>query len=368
MDTSKKIGLLIVPNASFFSSGILQNAYFLYQCFNHMGMKCNFLVYEEDANKKIGHVDLPIKTISLDKSVFDPTEYHTVMTISVSLDKEYYTLLKLFNVHVVGFLCGNVLMHDQENFVRGPLTKSFSYIGKSAQVDQLWVIPPYKHALDYIEVVRGKPAYIIPHVWTPEISSFGYTPSQLMYDAAKHTGKKATILILEPNIAMFKNAVIPMAICDRLNSKLPNLIDEVYVFNFPDHESSWKYADNFSLGSKLRRFKRLAIPEILTHFNTKDTVPIILSYQLYNSLNYLYYEALHYGFPLVHNSPDLDDCGYYYPEHNFKIAMEQILYAFVNHNKSLDSYMTKGKKYLERVDPFNPSVCKDIRALFDNKI
>jgi hypothetical protein len=93
-------------------------------------------------------------------------------------------------------------------------------------------------------------------------------------------------------------------------------------------------------------------------FNSHTTIPIFLSYQLYNSLNYLYYEILYFGYPLVHNSPDLDGCGYYYPEHNLSKCVEQILYAYKHHNKHLDSYIAKSRNYLKRVDPYDPDVCR----------
>ncbi len=40
-----------------------------------------------------------------------------------------------------------------------------------------------------------------------------------------------------------------------------------------------------------------------------------LCHQWENAQNYVYYEALHAGYPLIHNSHLLDDCGYRY--HNF---------------------------------------------------
>ena len=116
-----------------------------------------------------------------------------------------------------------------------------------------------------------------------------------------------------------------------------------------------------SVGSKVRRFTRLAMPEILDHFNnSSDCYPIIVSYQLNNPLNYTYYEALHYGYPLVHNSPALDGLGYYYPDMSISKCAEQILYAYNEHDKNVDMLKKKADKYLERVDPFHP----DVGAIF----
>ena len=40
---------------------------------------------------------------------------------------------------------------------------------------------------------------------------------------------------------------------------------------------------------------------------------IILSHQLKCELNYLYFEALYLGLPLLHNSPMISEYGYFYP-------------------------------------------------------
>ncbi len=239
-------------------------------------------------------------------------------------------------------------------------------------VRELWVIPSYHHALEYIELMRGKPAYIIPHLWSPEICNafaiekFKKTESDLFYNLAKHTGKKIEIVIMEPNMALFKTSWLPIVAGEKLNVDHPELLDQVFAFNYPDSNHAWGMADNLTLGTKLRRFKRLSMPEILTFFNSRDTIPIFVSHQVLNSLNYLYYEVLYYGFPLVHNSPDLDGCGYFYPENNIKGCVSAILDAYKHHNKNLITYKEKGRKYLERVDPLHPSVGKIWEQMVDS--
>jgi hypothetical protein len=75
-------------------------------------------------------------------------------------------------------------------------------------------------------------------------------------------------------------------------------------------------------------------------------------------LNYLYYEALYYGWPLVHNSPDLDGCGYYYPENNIGACAEAIKKAYTFHNRTSKEYLEKGRAYLKRVDPFDAEMLR----------
>jgi hypothetical protein len=167
-------------------------------------------------------------------------------------------------------------------------------------------------------------------------------------------------------MAVLKNAWIPMMACEKLHLENPDLFEFIFVFNYPDSNYAWGMADSLTIDKdkKLRRFNRLALPEILLKFNEDQAMPIILSYQLNNTLNYLYYEALYYGYPLVHNSPDLDGCGYYYPEFNLTKCCEQIMNAYILHNDNFEDYNKKAKKYLKRVDPFD----KDVHKIWKKRI
>lgn len=358
----KKAGLVIHTGSPIFANGIIQNAYFIVECFKQLGIETTLLTHDDPG--KLDFKGTPIKKISTNVLEFDPTEYHTIITVTRGIGNDLYKYLKSYKIAVVAFVCGNNLMHAQEDFVRGALNGVITTVGKGSYVDEAWVIPSYEHSLDYIETTRGVPAFIVPHLWSPEImitharEVFKASETELLYNLAIHTGKKIEIIIMEPNIALFKNAWIPIVASDKFYHENPDLIEFVFAFNFPDHDSSWRLGDNCYLGDKLRRFKRLTVTEIMRSFNTHTTIPIFLSYQLYNSLNYLYYEVLYFGYPLVHNSPDLDGCGYYYPEHNLKICCEQIMNAYKNHNKHLDSYIEKSRKYLKRVDPYDPDVCR----------
>jgi hypothetical protein len=265
---------------------------------------------------------------------------------------------------VVAFTCGNSIMLHMEEFVRGPLhSGQTTYIGKSAMCDEVWVIPSYKHCLDYISLVRGKPAFIIPHLWSPRFV-IESTTKDLFYNYAIHSGSKIDIIIMEPNTALFKNSWIPILACEKLNQIDESIIENIYVFCFPEHSNSSKMLENLTIASKVRKFKRLALPDILSHFNTKSTFPIILSHQILNSLNYLYYEAIYFGWPLVHNSLDLDGCGYYYPENDISTCASVILDVYHRHNKEVEQYKNNANKYLKRVNPHD----EDMGKIWDGAI
>ncbi len=297
---------------------------------------------------------------------FDPSEYHTIITVTRGVTTEQYHMLKEHKVFIVAFTCGNSFMHHLEDFVRGPSQPGITtYIGRKNLCDELWLIPSYAHSLEYMSLIRGKPTYIIPHLWGPQIvletamKWFKIPESDLLYNYANHCGKrKIDLIILEPNMAIFKTCWVPILAGEKLFIEDPDIIENIYAFNFPTHNNSYEMTDNLLCEKKIRKFKRLAIPEVLAHFNKKDSFPVIVSHQTLNSLNYLYYEALYYGWPLVHNSPDLDGCGYYYPENNIGACAEAIKKAYTFHNRTSKEYLEKGRAYLKRVDPFDAEMLR----------
>jgi hypothetical protein len=252
---------------------------------------------------------------------------------------------------------------DQEDFVKGRNDDTSTFLGGSRNIDVQWVIPSYHHSLEYLQLIRKKPAVIVPHLWSSSILNH-FTPqllnkpsSALFFDAGKPIHKKLNIVIMEPNMSTMKTAWMPILACEKLHIDFPELIEHVFVFNFPEHKQAWDMMGALTVSSKVRRFNRKSVAEIMIHFNHQsDRFPIFLSHQMLNSLNYIYYELLYYGYPLVHNSPDLDGCGYLYPENHISKCVEQILCAHRTHNSTLETYKANATKYLNRVDPFDVEV------------
>lgn len=366
----KKVGIIIHDNATLFTNGITQNAYFLHQCLEASGYKPQFLCHEPNPGP-FKHKDMCVKEITVDPRVFDPREYHTIIVITRWITPEIYKLLKIHKVTVVGLECGNHYMTDQENFVRGLRDGSVSFLGRMQHIDEQWVIPQYRHSLEYLEIVRKAPAFVVPHLWSPEVikeftaKHIGKPESSIVYDMTKHNSPKINIVTCEPNINLFKTAWLPIIASEKLHMEHPDLIEFAFVFNFPKHDIGYKMTDTLSLGAKLRRFERKTMSEILHYFNNETScMPIFVSHHVLNSLNYLYYELLYYGYPLVHNSPDLDGCGYYYPENDIKACAEQILYAQKHHHKNIETYKAKALHYLTRVDPLDDTV----KSTFDQMV
>ena len=77
----------------------------------------------------------------------------------------------------------------------------------------------------------------------------------------------------------------------------------------------------------------------------------IVSHHWHNGQNYLYYEALYGGFPLLHNSTLLSGCGYAYRNFDPEDGALALLQALAEHDRNLDAYKATARALLRRLDP-----------------
>ena len=358
LSNMKRIGLLIDSDTSLFANGLIQNAYFLYECILNCGFTCTFLSLKPNP-KPFEYKNIPVSHLEINSLEFDPTIYHAIITISAGFLEHEYNFLKSHNVRVFGFTCGNVYMNDAERFVYGDKTPG-SFLGK-AHVDKFIVISSYSNIKKYFEVTRGKPYYVAPHIWSPAICD-SYFKTPFLYDRER-CRTKIHMLVLEPNIFIIKNSWPVIVAGEALEQEAPKLLDKISVFCASTRKVKETMIAALQVKPKVTLFDRTSVVTILERANAEDSMPIIVSYQNNNSLNYLYYECLHYGFPLVHNSPDLQGCGYYYPENDIELCRDAILYAYTHHTEEFDIYRRKGNEFLKKLDPSNPHVVDAHRGI-----
>ena len=80
-------------------------------------------------------------------------------------------------------------------------------------------------------------------------------------------------------------------------------------------------------------------------------VDVIVSHHWENAQNYLYYEAIYGGFPLIHNSELIEGCGYRYRDFDPEDGGKALLQAFVQHDLNIKNYIADGRRFLAKLDP-----------------
>ena len=91
---------------------------------------------------------------------------------------------------------------------------------------------------------------------------------------------------------------------------------------------------------------RYPIVDVMTHW-----ADAIISHTWENEQNYVYYEAIWGGYPLIHNSGYVGACGYRYATFDPEEGGLALRQAFHQHDKALDDYRRVGRDFLATLDP-----------------
>lgn len=368
MNTLTTVGILIHSSSGgLFSNGMLQNGYFLYKCLQNAGFVPIFLC--KDTPVPFAHKSISLQQFSTDPSIYNVTSCGLIITLTKIFNEDESAYLKKNHVTVVSYTCGNQIVSHHEEFLFDLGLPTSAFTSRFMPIDEVWLIPSYAHAKHYIEVVRDRPVFLVPHLWSSSIlldeakSKFHKTVTDLTYNPLKHASKKIDVVIVEPNIQTFKSAWIPLVACEKLMKDVPDLIDNIYVFNFPKHKRAHDIVSHMKIQSKIKKFARMHIAEIMAFFNSKDTMPIFVSYQYLNGLNYLYYELLAFGYPLVHNSTDMGACGYHYPDTDVAKCAEAIQRAHKNYAYDILEQKKHTNVLLQSVNPDHSEVVNTIKTM-----
>jgi hypothetical protein len=153
---------------------------------------------------------------------------------------------------------------------------------------------------------------------------------------------------------MVKTSLLPMLACEEAYRAQPGFLESLRVCNtlhLKEHLKFIQFAHaldvvNHGLASFEGRF---AVYEFMANYGD-----CIISHHWENGQNYLYYEALYGGYPLIHNSEFIRDYGYYYPEFDSFAGGQAVLNAFATHDAQLDDYRQRAKKLLRTLDVSYP--------------
>lgn len=176
------------------------------------------------------------------------------------------------------------------------------------------------------------------------------------------------ISTMEPNINMVKTSTTPIVIAELLQRKYPDVLKKMNVFGAEKIKTKKDVID-FVKDMDVYKAKKITFEARYPIVWTLNThTDIVLCHQAGCELNYLYLDAAWLGYPVVHNSPMMQELGWYYPENNVNIAIEHINYIaknFDNLEYPDSKYVEKSRKFASKYMISNPENTKSYENLID---
>jgi hypothetical protein len=285
-------------------------------------------------------------------------ELDLVIEFGASLPLEWVRHVKALGTRVVAFLVGHTYGDQAHNPIFG---RSGGTIFVGTPWDEVWTLPHHmKTSAPLLRTVTRVPVVAMPHIWSPaflqpQIDSamassqpFGFKPQP---------GKAWRIGIFEPNISVVKNCFIPMLACEsafRERSDAIELMMVMNTFHMKEHATFNAFASHLDLtrAHKASYEPRLAFVEGMA----QHRIDAVVSHQWECGLNYVYYDALYGGYPLVHNSPYLQEAGVglHYQDFGAIEGGHVLLQAWAREAGWWDDYRSHAASYLATLDPRNP--------------
>lgn len=336
---------------SLWENGIFQNCFFLIMLLNKSPLVGQTFIVNGGPGKADDTGDFlalaPAPMIGLDEAM---QQLDVIIELSAQLDPKWGADFKARGGRIVGMRVANDYVIDIE---RAIFDRPHGLLMSGTPYDVIWTLPAFeKTCHSYYEFGLRAPVTAMQHLWSPVLlerslaqlkpaRKFSYTPGR----------KRWRLAILEPNICMVKTAHLPMVLCDVAHRQDPNFIEYLRVFNAMELKEQKIFVD-FARGLDLVRHgiatfePRFATYEIMT-----KQADGIVAHSWENQQNYVYYEALYGGYPLIHNSTLLGGCGYYYPEFDCNEGALALRQAFDEHDGRLEDYRRDARAFLATLDP-----------------
>lgn len=358
------IGITVNLKSNIWANGINQNGIYIANLIKEIGYT-PWLIYQSDLDvESVG--DFNIAPFSESYHM----KFDIIIQLGITVSEAMLTKYKEQNkdVKLLAYKCGNDFVIDMESIIfsaNESRTKGLdgNEIDPAAIPDQVWLIPQHENsALHYFKfTTKQDKALIAPFVWEP-MSIEDYAQDHNLTTYTKRDLNR--IGVMEPNLSVMKNVLIPIAILEKQYNINSNL-KKIYLIG-SDFMKSNKRLLQILRETNIHKNKLVtAEPRIQTVEAINKHVDVVLSWQWENNLNYLWLDIAWMGWPVIHNGSLCQDVGYYYPEFDVEAGQLQVQKAIESHNDDAD-YLERNRNIIKRYTHKNEQLKADYKLLLDN--
>ena len=354
------ISLFVTPDAHIWSNGLLQNVAFLVMSLRALPQVGQVVLINGGTGDAL---PATLEFDDLQIPLVRPQEVtHSIdlaIEMGATLPGSWIKRIKARGAKVVSFLVG----HSFTNMIEPAIFEQSVSIGLVGMApDEVWLMEKdLRASAAAVRTVLRAPVVAMPHLWAPvfvdrqiqalEAAGFRWGfDGQARAQAADGWGTA----IFEPNVGVVKSCFIPMLACDAAYRERPEAVKNMWVMNsvhMKDHQTFNRFATVLDLTRDGRASyePRITVPECMTRFD-RD---VVVSHHWENEQNYLYYDVLHGGYPLVHNSRWLAQRapGFFYPDFEAREGARQLLAAWEQPPEFWQDYRRGAQAFLATVHP-----------------
>lgn len=328
-----------------FGSGLSQNVKFFYDLLEAIGHKPHLLVAKPVDNGRLRITGKLYRATTNDGILQSVKPFALIFEAGVTVAPATRAAFRERGGKIISLRYGHSLYMDMEQMCYQETLTGGLY---EKEPDFVWASPHFKVAFSYLATIYNAPVQECPYIWE---SDFVGTP----FESSDYRAKP-DIYVMEPNISVLKNALIPLAIIESIYRVEPDSFGKAMILNGMHFHQREYFLSNIvknfdsliSHANKVYFTGRYKFEEV---FQKRD---ILLGHQMGCELNYLYLEALWKGVPLVHNSPAFEEAGYYYRDCEVMEGRDQCVRAI--RDKAVEANLKKNHAFIKRYSIHNKAV------------
>jgi hypothetical protein len=357
--TGYTVGITIFVKADgtlgLFDNGLRQNVLFMYLLFK-ASPNCARVMLLNHGDGRIpvvpDNLGISPEDIVNTPDVLDELDY--VVGLGAAMDRDTVMALRERGCRFILYKGGNGGVISMEAITAKPPRNDAELYFDSDYYDAIWMTSQHMHTYrGWCETLYRCPVYEVPQIWSPLLvetsdadimSRFGY----------RKTTAPWRIGVMDPNITVMKTSHLPMLVCETAFRRQRDAFKAMFITN------AWQYRDrphfkSFAMSLEATKAGVMTVEGrfVGPHF-IADHCDAIVTHHWENGLNYLYYEVLYGGYPLIHNSEFLKDYGYYYKDFDAESGADALLRAYAEHNDNLESYKRNNVELFRRLNPATP--------------
>lgn len=272
-----------------------------------------------------------------------------------AIDTEWIRRFRHRGGKVVQHLCGQPYVA----LIEPTVFKRDGFFLDPERFDEIWILAKDMMFDSMMETIYRCPIREVPYLWSPRFldqtiqtdetgtPTFGYRPGSLKPGSVSPA-------IFEPNLSPIKMGLIPVLICETIERRRPDVIGRMILHNSDrmlEHQAFVHFMQNLDI---YRNGKCILVArDYFAHVMGRGH-NVVVSHQINCPQNYLYLDALHGNYPLVHNSVLFKDAGYYYPESDVEAGADALACAVDHHDDNLEDYSRRARKAIDALSPVGP--------------
>lgn len=362
----KRIGVTVKINNSLFANGVNQNAIYLGRVLKKCGYIVDLICGDQKTVDEVKEYEKELNAFHYEKSY--NIRYNLIIQVGLTVSKTMFKNWKLKNndLKFVTYECGNHYLINTERMLFD-YTRENNTLKDRFDHDQIphqiWSIPQMENTnyFFYKFYTGQEKVTVVPFIWDPFVIERSFEIREKSTYTPRPIEKCG---VLEPNMSVMKNSILPTIILDK--SQKNNPLKHIYVFGTELIRDSKPYV-NFIQSIDIYKNKILTVE---SRFQTAkiltEHVDFVLSWQWENNLNYLWFDVVWMGYPIIHNGSMCQDVGYYYKDFDGDTAVLKIDEVIKTHNDNYENYLIKNREIIKRYTSQNENLIIQYKELVEN--